>query len=152
MEADGRPALRRNATRSVLWWSLPLALVALGFTDSRTTVWVNGELSGQYFGWPFVWREYSMCCSLEYGIALGAWLADLLFFLVPVHIAILSLKVRWRVPRLLRWAMWLPLALLATGTLLQLVSLLSTSYDVTFWTLDDHQNAVRQREWTSRLN
>ena len=153
MEAEGRPAPWRRNTLSALWWSLPLALAALGFADSRTTVWVSGqELAGEYFGWPFVCREYSQCCSLEYRIALGAWLADLLVFLVPAHIAAIALKSRLRVPRPLRWALWGPVALLAAGTLFHFLFLLSLSYDLTFWTLDDHQNAVREREWTSRLN
>jgi hypothetical protein len=153
MESEERPALWRRGTLSALLWSMPLALAALGIADSRTTVWVTGErLPGEYFGWPFVWREYSQCCSLEYRIAWGAWLADLLVFLVPAHITVIALKGRWRAPRFLRRALWVPVAVLAAGTLLHFLFLLSLSYDLTFWTLDDHQNAVRQQEWTNRLN
>ncbi len=153
MEAEERPSLRRKGTLTVLLWSLPLALAALGIADSRTTVWVSGEqLPGEYFGWPFVWREYSQCCSLEYRVAWGAWLADLLVFLVPSYIAVVAMKDRLRLPGFLRWAVWGPVMLIAAGTLFHFLILLSLTYDLAFWTLDDHQNAVRQREWTSRSN
>jgi hypothetical protein len=157
LEVDARPERDRTIEHlGALWWSIPLALLLLSWSDSAGIVVTTGGADprylGTFWGWPFFWHQHIPCTSGEMRIAPLALLADVVLLLVPIQIACVLIGRRLPDVR----PLWLALRLIAVPiwgwALLFLAMNIVFTYEWSVWLTEPYTpDSIHQFEHSANL-